>query len=91
MSKKKVLVVAENHNLASGFGTYSKNLLESLHATGRYEVAEFAIYMKTSDGKGLPWKVYGNAPEDDEPEEHKNLYNSNPNNQFGAWRFDKRS
>ena len=89
MSKKKVLVVAENHNLASGFGTYSKNLLESLHATGRYEVAEFAIYMKTSDGKGLPWKVYGKAPEDDEPEEHKNLYNSNPNNQFGAWRFDK--
>ena len=89
MSKKKVLVVAENHNLASGFGTYSKNLLESLHATGRYEVAEFAIYMKTSDGKDLPWKVYGNAPEDDDPEEHKNLYNSNPNNQFGAWRFDK--
>jgi hypothetical protein len=26
MSKKKVLVVAENHNLASGFGTYAKNL-----------------------------------------------------------------
>ena len=89
MSKKKVLLVAENHNLASGFGTYAKNLLERLHASGKYEIAEFAIYMKSSDGKDVPWKVYGNAPEDDEPDEHKQLYNSNPNNQFGAWRFDR--
>jgi len=89
MSKKKVLLVAENHNLASGFGTYAKNLLERLHASDKYELAEFAIYMKSSDGKDVPWKVYGNAPEDDEPDEHKQLYNSNPNNQFGAWRFDK--
>ena len=89
MSKKKVLLVAENHKLASGFGTYAKNLLERLHASGKYELAEFAIYMKSSDGKDVPWKVYGNAPEDSEPDEHKQLYNSNPNNQFGAWRFDK--
>jgi glycosyltransferase involved in cell wall biosynthesis len=89
MSKKKVLVVAENHNLASGFGTYAKNLLERLHASGKYELAEFAIYMKTSDGKDLPWKVYGNAPEDNDPQDQKDMYNSNPNNQFGAWRFDK--
>ena len=89
MSKKKVLVVAENHNLASGFGTYAKNLLERLHASGKYELAEFAIYMKTSEGKDLPWKVYGNAPEDSDPQEQKDLYNSNANNQCGAWRFDK--
>ena len=89
MSKKKVLLVAENHKLASGFGTYAKNLLERLHASGKYELAEFAIYMKSSDGHDVPWKVYGNAPEDSEPDEHKQLYNSNPNNQFGAWRFDK--
>ena len=89
MSKKKVLLVAENHKLASGFGTYAKNLLERLHASDKYELAEFAIYMKSSDGHDVPWKVYGNAPEDDEPDEHKQLYNSNPNNQFGAWRFDK--
>ena len=89
MSKKKVLVVAENHNLASGFGTYAKNLLERLHASGKYELAEFAIYMKTSEGVNMPWKVYGNAPEDNEPEDQKQMYNSNANNQFGAWRFDK--
>ena len=89
MSKKKVLLVAENHNLASGFGTYAKNLLERLHASGKYELAEFGVYMKTSEGKNVPWKLYGNAPEDDDPQEQKDLYNSNANNQFGAWRFDK--
>jgi len=89
MSKKKVLLVAENHNLASGFGTYAKNLLERLHASGKYELAEFCIYGPPSMGKDLPWKFYGNAPEADEPKEQHDLYNGNPNNQFGAWRFDK--
>ena len=55
MSKKKVLLVAENHKLASGFGTYAKNLLERLHASDKYELAEFAIYMKSSDGHDVPW------------------------------------
>jgi len=89
MNKKKVLLVAENHNLASGFGTYAKNLLERLHASGKYELAEFCIYAPTSMGKDLPWKFYGNAPEAEDPKEQHDLYNGNPNNQFGAWRFDK--
>lgn len=89
MSKKKVLLVAENHDLASGFGTYAKNLLERLHASGKYELAEFGIYANSSSGKGLPWKFYANAPDDSDPKEQHDLYNSNPNHQFGAWRFDK--
>ena len=89
MSKKKVLLVAENHNLASGFGTYAKNLLERLHASGKYELAEFCIYAPPSMGKEVPWKFYGNAPEESDPQDQKDLYNGNPNNQFGAWRFDK--
>ena len=89
MSKKKVLVVAENHTLASGFGTYAKNLLERLYASDKYEVAEFGIYCNSSLGKQVPWKFYPNAPDEDDSQEHKDMYNSNPNNQFGAWRFDK--
>lgn len=89
MNKKKVLLVAENHNLASGFGTYAKNLLERLHASGKYELAEFGIYANTSLGKEVPWKFYANAPDEDDSQEHKDIYNNNPNNQFGAWRFDK--
>lgn len=89
MNKKRVLLVAENHNLASGFGTYAKNLLERLHKSGKYELAEFAIYAQPSMGKDVPWKFYGNAPEESDPEDQKKLYSSNANNQFGAWRFDK--
>jgi glycosyltransferase involved in cell wall biosynthesis len=89
MSKKKVLLVAENHKLASGFGTYAKNLLERLHASGKYELAEFGIYCNSSMAKEVPWKFYPNAPDEDDPQEQKDIYNGNPNNQFGAWRFDK--
>lgn len=89
MSKKRVLLVSEYHKLASGFGTYAKNILERLYKTGKYELAEFSGYAKTSDGKSVPWKFYGNAPEDSDPEDQKQQYNNNPNSQFGAWRFDK--
>ena len=58
MSKKKVLVVAENHTLASGFGTYAKNLLERLYASDKYEVAEFGIYCNSSLAKQVPWKLF---------------------------------
>ena len=44
MSKKKVLFVTESHKMASGFGTYAKQVLPRLAATGKYELAEFASY-----------------------------------------------
>jgi len=89
MNKKRVLMVTEYHELASGFGTYAKNILERLYKTGKYELAEFSGYAKSSDGRKVPWKFYGNAPEDELPEDQKQQYNNNPNSQFGAWRFDK--
>ena len=46
MSKKRVLLMGEAHYLNSGFGTYGKELLTRLHATGKYELAEFASYGK---------------------------------------------
>ena len=57
MSKKRVLLMGEAHYLNSGFGTYGKELLTRLHATGKYELAEFASYVKA----GLttsPWLFY---------------------------------
>jgi len=71
MTKKKVLLVAENHDLASGFGTYAKNLLQRLHDSGKYELAEFGIYANISLGKNVPWKFYANAPEEDDPQDQK--------------------
>ena len=89
MSKKRVLLVSEYHKLASGFGTYAKNILERLYKSNKYELAEFSCYARTKDGQDVPWKFYGNAPDDNDPQEQKDQYNSNPNSQFGAWRFDK--
>tara|TARA_R100000306_G_scaffold16657_1_gene20841 strand:- start:6227 stop:7873 length:1647 start_codon:yes stop_codon:yes gene_type:complete len=88
MSKKKVLLVSEAHYLHSGFGTYSKELLPRLHATNKYELAEFASYGKYESVGAVPWLFYANLPKDGDVE-GQNVYNSNGSHQFGSWRFDK--
>ena len=85
--KKRVLVVSESHNLNSGFGTYTKELLTRLHQADKYELAEFAAYGKPHM-LTPPWLYYPNVPDDSDQEQLK-IYNSNPAHQFGTWRFDK--
>ena len=87
IEKKRVLLVSEAHHLGSGFGTYALELLNRLHSTNKYVLAEFASYGKPRT-VNPPWLYYANTPADDDQENLK-LYNSNPLNQFGAWRFDK--
>jgi len=86
MSKKKVLFVTESHKLASGFGTYSAQVLPRLAATGKYELAEFASYGDFNTVNELDWLFYANVPD---REEEAGRYNENPANHFGLWRFDK--
>ena len=86
-NKKKVLLVSEAHYLASGFGTYSKQILRRLQATGKYELAEFASYGKSSAAKDTDWLFYANMPEDGSPEQAE--YNRHGVHQFGVWRFDR--
>ncbi len=90
MNKKRVLFVAENHKLASGFGTYADNVLRRLHNTGKYELAEFCCYARPEDAKGMkePWTIYANAPSISAPKEVQDNYTSNPNMQFGTAQFD---
>jgi|TARA_R100001129_G_scaffold6759_1_gene5201 glycosyltransferase involved in cell wall biosynthesis len=85
MTKKRVLLVSESHHLASGFGTYSKEILTRLWDTGKYELAEFAGYGDLDKCKDVPWRYYSNTPTTDQ---EKNVFNSNPNNSFGLWRFN---
>jgi glycosyltransferase involved in cell wall biosynthesis len=82
--KKKVLFLTESHQLASGFGTYAKQVLSRLAATGKYELAEFASYGDPNAVGDLDWHYYGNLPTN--PQESE-LYNSNPAHAFGIWRF----
>lgn len=75
--------------LSSGFGTYAKEILKRLHATGKYEIAEFASYGKVNDPKdsGIAWKYYANAVDDKDPRFKE--YHSSAENQFGRWRFER--
>jgi|TARA_Y100000310_G_scaffold270418_1_gene284220 glycosyltransferase involved in cell wall biosynthesis len=86
MNKKKVLFVTESHKLASGFGTYAKQVLPRLAATGKYELAEFAGYGDFNLVNNLDWLFFGNAPTTDE---ERKIFDQNPANHFGLWRFDK--
>jgi len=82
-------MVSEASFLSSGFGTYTKEILSRLHATGKYQIAEFACYGKVNDPKDISinWRYYANAVESNDPR-HKQ-YNSSLENQFGRWRFER--
>ena len=87
--KKKILVCSESIKTHSGFGVYNKRLLESLHNTGKYEVAEFASYgfIGEKEKLNIPWKYYPNHVTKEDPRSQE--LNSIPENQFGRWRFDR--
>lgn len=78
---------AESHDINSGFGRYTQEILQRLYANPNYEVAEFASYKSEGGPKTAPWKVYPNSVPDNHPDATK--YKSNVINQFGQWRFDK--
>lgn len=93
--KPKILFVTESSFLATGYGTYTKELLSRLHATGKYELAEYACYANQNDARQtqLPWKFYGNEPaknQDGSPinKEEQDQFDSNPVNQLGKFRFE---
>ncbi len=88
MNKKKILFVNESSFLSSGYATYGKNILTALHESGKYEVAELGIYGHPHDPRSneVPWAFYANIPAD---KAGMDKYNSNPYNEFGAFRFDE--
>lgn len=89
--KKKILLSGEFSGLATGFATYQREIMKRLHATGKYDLAEFAAYISADDPKtrSFPWKIYGNAPTPNISEEEQRLYASNPGYQWGALRFEE--
>lgn len=90
MRKKRVLFLTEATYLNTGYATYSKQVLERLYSSGKYEIAEMSIYGQPKDQRrqSIKWKNYANMP-DAENKEHVETYNKSVNNQFGAWRFER--
>ena len=84
----RILVCSEFSLLNTGYSTYYKELLTHLHASGQFEVAEYASFIKEDDERihKVPWKVYGAIPSDRNPiSKH---YNHNSTHQFGSLLFD---
>jgi len=94
MRKKRILFCSEATFLNTGYATYTREILNYLHSTGKYELAEMSSYGQRNDprAKDIPWAYYGIAPNTDcEPkasQQEIDAYHSSGTNQFGEWIFE---
>lgn len=90
MRKKRILFCSEATFLNTGYATYTREILQYLHATGKYEIAEMASYGERNDPRAssIPWKFYGVSPGPDASEEEQKQYKASPLNQFGEYIFE---
>jgi glycosyltransferase involved in cell wall biosynthesis len=88
--KHKILWVGEASYLKTGYAIYAKEVLGRLHATGLFDITEFALYASASDERfhNIPWRAIPNLPNENNPEEIQR-FRSNSGNQFGAWKFEE--
>ena len=90
MRKKRILFCSEATFLNTGYATYTREILNYLHSTGKYELAEMASYGERNDPRAssIPWKFYGVIPPNDASEDEKKQYHSFPTAQFGELAFE---
>jgi len=91
MRKKRILFCSEATFLNTGYATYTREILNYLYSTGKYELAELAAYGRPNDPRavGIPWKFFGVMPSDNASEEEQRRYSSHPSFQFGEHRFEE--
>lgn len=89
MKKIKLLIANDSSFLGTGYAVYGKELLNRLHDSGKYEIAEIGCYVDANNpaAKSSKWKFYPNAvhPTDKRFSDYK----KNPAHQFGSWRFNQ--
>lgn len=87
MEKRRILFCGESSWLSTGFATYNREILQRLHDTGKYILAEMGAYGSENmpQAQELQWKFYGVLPRD---ENEKRIYDSNPTNAFGGYKID---
>lgn len=90
MRKKRILFCSEATFLNTGYATYTREILNYLHSTGKYELAELASYGEKNDprAKGIPWKFYGVVPGEQASQQEKEQYQNHPTSQFGELAFE---
>ena len=89
MRKKRILFCTEATFLNTGYATYSREILNYLFDTGKYEIAELSSYGAADDPRSssIPWKYYPAALPKTASEDEKKKYNSQYTNQFGEYYF----
>jgi len=90
MRKKRILFCSEATFLNTGYATYTREILNYLHGTNKYELAEMASYGEQNDPRAssIPWKFYGVVPSDNASREEKEQYQNHPTSQFGELAFE---
>lgn len=90
MRKKRILFCSEATFLNTGYATYTREILNYLHQTGKYELAEMASYGHRHDSRSasIPWKFYGVIPDEKCSESEKEQYYGFPTAQFGELLFE---
>ena len=90
MRNKRILFCSEATFLNTGYATYTREILNYLYSTGKYEIAEMASYGERNDprAQSIPWKFYGVMPNQNASQEEKNQYGSSATNQFGEFIFE---
>lgn len=88
--KLRVLFCTEATYLSTGYAVFSKEVIKRLYQHPSLEIAELACYCSPEEPRRnlIPWKHYPNLPSLDN-EEEKRIYESNPLNSFGAWKFEQ--
>jgi glycosyltransferase involved in cell wall biosynthesis len=91
MRKKRILFCSEATFLNTGYATYTREILNYLNSTGKYEIAEMSAYGEENDPRAsnIPWKFYGVMPPKNASEEIKKQYSSVATYQFGEFIFEK--
>jgi glycosyltransferase involved in cell wall biosynthesis len=90
--KPKILFNTEFTRLSTGYSIYGYELLKALHKMDKYEILELASYARGNDPyhqqlmRESPWKVIPVMPNN---EVEQREYDSNPINEFGAYKFDQ--
>ena len=94
MRKKRILFCSEATFLNTGYATYTREILNYLYSTGKYELAEMGSYGERNDPRAanIPWGYYGVVPNNScEPrasQEENDAYSQSGAAQFGEWIFE---
>ena len=80
MRKKRILFCTEATFLNTGYATYTREILNYLTSTNKYELAELAAYATPNDSRAsnIPWKFFGVMPAENASEEEKKDFQAYP-------------